>query len=206
MLQRKTHPFVARPFRTSSGWAVQRREEETLPTHRGPLALLLLAAALAGCTSSTAGPSPTPTAVVSSASPSPTLSEGQRAANDVVVKYRALIDELRQQYKPDVSALLAVAGKDAYEKWRYTLQDDFASGVHQTGTSSVSTLRTEAGSSSGQWIVAACVDFTKVDIVNKDGQSVMTAPGARQQVTYTVDQDSTTLAWYVANEEGGSQC
>jgi len=67
-------------------------------------------------------------------------------------------------------------------------------------------LRTEAGSSSGQWIVTACVDFTKVDIVNKDGKSVMTARGAKQQVTYTVDQDPTTLAWYVANEEAGSQC
>lgn len=170
------------------------------------VALLVLAAALAGCTGSTSAPSPSPSIVSSSASPTPTLSEGQMAANDTVVKYRALIDQLRAQYKPDLTPLIEVSSDAAYEKWRYTIQDDFVNGHHQTGASSVSILSIDPGTMAQEWIVSACVDFSKVDIVDKAGKSVMPTPGGRERVAYTVDQVSTNLHWYVTKEEVGTTC
>ena len=169
-------------------------------------AALLLAATLAGCTGSTSTPSPTPSVVASTTSPTPTLSEGQKAANDTVVKYRALIDELRSQAMPDISRLLSVSRGDAYDQWGYTIQDDFRNGEHQTGTSSVSITATEPGQNARQWVVSACVDFTKVDIVDKNGKSVLRSPAIKEQVTYTVDQDTTSPSWFVTREVLGSAC
>jgi len=170
-------------------------------------ALLVLAAAvLAGCTPSTSASSPTPTVSVSTASPTPTLSEGQKAANDTVTKYRAIIDQLRAQYKPDLAPLIEVSSDAAYEKWRYTIQDDFVNGHHQTGNSSVSILSTDPGTTAQEWIVSACVDFSKVDIVDKAGKSVMPTPGGRERVAYTVDRVSTNPHWYVTKEEVGTTC
>jgi hypothetical protein len=177
-----------------------------LQTYRAPIAVLIVLAVFAGCTSSTSAPPPSPSVSTSSTSAIPTLSAGQQAANEVVVKYRALIDQLRQQYKPDLTPLIEVSSDAAYEKWRYTLQDDFVNGQHQTGTSLVSILSTESGTTADEWIVSACVDFSNVDIVDKAGRSVMPTPGGRLRVAYTVDQVPTNLHWYVTREEVGSTC
>jgi hypothetical protein len=207
MLQRKSHPS-SRRFQHLIGWTVRRREEETLLTCRVPhvaVLLVLASAVLAGCTPSTSTPSPTPIAVASTATPKPTLSEGQQAANDVVVKYRALIDELRSQDMPDVSRLLAVATGDAYEKWRYTIQDDFKNGEHQVGTTTINIVSTDAGTSGRQWLVSGCLDMSQADIVDKNGKSVMSSPAGKNTVAYTVDQES-NLSWYVAQEVVKGAC
>ena len=177
-----------------------------MPHPRAPLVVFLLAAALAGCTGSTSAPSLTPSAVASSASPTPMLPEGQKAANDTVVKYRALIDELRSQSMPDISRLLTVSRGAAYDKWGYTLQEDFVNGYHQTGVAVVTINSTDPGTSAKQWLVSGCLDVTKVDIVDKNGKTTMAHPGGINKVTYTVDQDPTTLGWYVTNETGGGTC
>ena len=169
--------------------------------------LVLAAAVLAGCTGSTSASSPTPTVIASTASSTPTLSEGQRAANDTVVKYRALIDELRAQYKPDSTQLLAVARDDAYNKWSRVFQDDFVSGYHQTGLALLTIKSTDPGKSARQWLVAGCLDVTKVDIVDKSGKTTLEHPGGINHIVYTVDQDATSLRWYVMSETfDGATC
>jgi len=187
----------------------RRREEETLLTCRVPrfAALLVLAAAvLAGCTGSTSTPSPTPSVVASTTSPTPTLSEGQKAANDTVIKYRALIDELRSQDMPDSARLATVARDSAYEKWTRVLQDDFVNGYHQTGVAVITIRSTDPGASARQWLVSGCLDVTKLDVVDKSGKTTLEHPGGTNHVTYSVDQDPTTLRWYVMNEtfDGGT--
>jgi hypothetical protein len=187
----------------------RRREEETLLTCRVPrfAALLVLAAALlAGCTGSTSTPSPTPSVVASTTSPTPTLSEGQKAANDTVIKYRALIDELRSQDMPDSARLATVARDSAYEKWTRVLQDDFVNGYHQTGVAVITIRSTDPGASARQWLVSGCLDVTKLDVVDKSGKTTLEHPGGTNHVTYSVDQDPTTLKWYVTNEtfDGGT--
>ena len=141
-----------------------------------------------------------------SASPTPTLSEGQMAANDTVVKYRALIDQLRAQYKPDISQLLTVSRGAAYDKWGYTLQEDFVNGYHQTGVAVITIRSTDPGASARQWLVSGCLDVTKLDVVDKSGKTTLQHPGGINHVTYSVDQDPTTLKWYVTNEtfDGGT--
>ena len=178
-----------------------------MPHVRVRLVVLLLSAALAGCTSSTSAPSPTPTVVSSTASPTPTFSEGQRAANDVVLRYRALIDQLRQQYKPDSTQILAVARDDAYDKWSRVLQDDFVYGWHQTGVASLTIKSTEPGKNASEWLVVACLDVTKIDIVDKSGKTTLAHPGGINHIVYAVDQDSTSLQWYVMSEAfDGATC
>lgn len=173
---------------------------------RAPIAVLLLAVALAGCTGSTSTPSPTPSVVASTTSPTPTLSEGQKAANDTVIKYRALIDELRSQDMPDSARLATVARDSAYEKWTRVLQDDFVNGYHQTGVAVITIRSTDPGASARQWLVSGCLDVTKLDVVDKSGKTTLEHPGGTNHVTYSVDQDPTTLRWYVMNEtfDGGT--
>ena len=173
---------------------------------RAPIAVLLLAAALAGCTGSTSTPSPTPSVVSSSASPTPTLSEGQKAANDTVAKYRALIDQLRQQTPADSSKLLAYARGNAYEKWRLVLQDDAVNDHHQVGATAFTARSTDPGASTLQWRVAGCLDGTRADIVDKAGKSIVTEPPTPRLMVYTVDQDTSTLRWYVTGDEATGTC
>ena len=173
---------------------------------RAPIAVLLLAAALAGCTGSTSTPSPTPSVVSSSASPTPTLSEGQKAANDVVVKYRALIDQLRQQTPADSTKLLTYARGSAYEKWRLVLQDDAVNDYRQVGVTSFTGRSTDPGASTLQWRVTGCLDGSKADVVDKAGKSIVTEPPTPHLVVYTVDQDTSTLRWYVTGDEATGSC
>ena len=168
--------------------------------------LVLASAVLGGCTPSTSASSPTPAVSVTSAPPTPTLSDGQKAANYTVVKYRALIDELRQQYKPDVARLSTLSRGAAYEKWRYTLQDDFVNGYHQVGTTSVAIVTTDPGATSQQWIVNGCLDTSQTDIVDKYGKTTLTTPEGKVKVVYTVDQDATSLSWFVTKDEVKGSC
>ena len=177
-----------------------------MPHRRAPLVVLLLAATLAGCTGSTSGPSPSPTVSASSPSTTPTLSDGQKAANDTVVKYRAIIDQLRAQYKPDLAPLIEVSSDAAYEKWRYTIQEDFVNGWHQTGVAALTIRSTDPGATSQQWLVSTCLDVTKVDIVDKEGKTTLAHPGGINSVKYTVERQQTNLKWYVTNETGGGAC
>jgi len=179
-----------------------------LPHCRARFAVLLVlaSAVLAGCTPSTSASSPTPTVSVTTASPTPTLSEGQKAANDTVVKYRALIDQLRQQTPADSSRLLGYARGNAYEKWRLVLQDDAVNDHHQVGVTAFTARSTDPGASTLQWRVTGCLDGTKADVVDKAGKSIATEPRTPRLTVYTVDQDTSTLRWYVTGDEATGTC
>jgi hypothetical protein len=168
--------------------------------------LVLAAAVLAGCTGSTSVSSPTPTASVTTASPTPTLSEGEKAANDTVVKYRALIDQLRQQTPADSTKLLTYARGSAYEKWRLVLQDDAVNDYRQVGVTSFTGRSTDPGASTLQWRVTGCLDGSKADVVDKAGKSIVTEPPTPHLVVYIVDQDTSTLRWYVTGDEATGSC
>ena len=125
----------------------------------------------------------------------------------MVLRYRTLIDQLRQQYKPDSTQILSVARDDAYDKWSRVLQDDFVNGWHQTGVATLTIKSTNPGKSALQWLVAACLDVTKVDIVDKAGKTTLDHPGGINHIVYTVDQDANSLKWYVMNETfDGATC
>lgn len=120
-----------------------------------------------------------------------------------MVKYRALIDELRQQYKPDVSRLLTLAQASAYEKWRYTLQDDFKNGYRQVGTTSVRITATASGPTAADWTVTACVDYSNASVVDKDGKTI-DGGDAKGSVSFIVRQKDQT--WFVIEESDAGTC
>ena len=168
--------------------------------------LVLAAVVLGGCTPSTSASSPTPAVSVTSASPTPTLSEGQKAANDTVVKYRALIDQLRQQTPADSSKLLTYARGNAYEKWRLVLQDDSVNGYRQVGVTVFTVRSTDPGNNASQWRVTGCLNGSHADVVDKNGKSIVTDTPTPHLVVYTLDQDSSTLRWYVTGDEATGTC
>jgi hypothetical protein len=168
--------------------------------------LVLAAVVLGGCTPSTSASSPTPAVSVTTASPTPTLSEGQKAASDTVVKYRALIDELRSQGMPDISRLATLARDDAYVKWGRILQNDFQTGYHQVGVTALVITSTDPGAGASQWLVTGCLDMSKADMIDKNGKSGLATPAGKQQVKYAVDQDPKSLSWYVTKDDAGASC
>jgi hypothetical protein len=161
---------------------------------------------LTGCAGSTT-PTRTPSATVSiSASPTPSLTESQKAANDTVIKYRALIDELRQQETPDTARVATIARASAYENALSTLIDDFRNGHRQVGLSILTILSTDPGVGSGEWKVTGCLDLSKVDILDKSGKSIRTDTQNRYLSTFTVDQDPQNHSWYVMSDEANGTC
>jgi hypothetical protein len=98
-----------------------------------------------------------------------------------------------------------VATGDAYEKWRYTIQDDFKNGQHQIGLTTFTAATVGQGATAREWIVSGCLDMSKADIVDKNGKSVMTEPAGKNTAVYTVDQES-DQAWYVSKEEIMGAC
>jgi hypothetical protein len=66
---------------------------------------------------------------------------------------------------------------------------------------------TEPGGSARQWLVSGCLDVTRLDVVDKAGQSTLEHTGGINHIVYTVDQDPTTLRWYVTDETfDGAAC
>ncbi len=175
----------------------------------GRAALVLLGVlTLGACAPSTSVPkTPSPSAsTTSSTTPSLDFSGTKKDAADKVVAYRALIDELRQQYKPDSSKLATLARGSAYDSWTYTLQDDFVKGHRQTGTASVAIISVGSGPTAADWNVTGCVDYSAVDIVDKNGKSVMTAAPGKDLTLFTVTQDQNNKKWYVTTDEVKGKC
>jgi hypothetical protein len=164
-------------------------------------------AALTACSEAsggTADPTTTPTsAEPSTSTPSPTGStsdEGTKAAEAAVVKLWATIDELSINPNIKLERLATVARGQALFQWQFTyLRADRRKGWRQIGKSSVVSTSAKHLADPRRYNVAACVDFSTVNVVDKQGKSVVTAERpARTRDTYTVED--TGSGWFVVHQ------
>jgi hypothetical protein len=176
-----------------------------------------LAIGLAACGEDPPPPEPTPTVVAKkptpspSPSPSPSLTADEldlKAAEDVVLAYDALLDELERD--PSFSRISegSLVARDAANTYLQEHIASYATNKHRSIGESKVEIVGSVKNADGTWTVDACVDSTDWDVVGEDGKSVADRTGlGRFLEHHTVTQDVKNLKFYViawTNEELGS--
>lgn len=142
-----------------------------------------------GCSAPEATPSPSPssssvpTARPPSASPTPSATDlAISDATGLVRRYYATMNHLRQDASQPLSLLAMVAVSAEHDAQRLLLKKERRAGLHQTGETKVAELKVQSVNldnsdpKSGRVpvvFVDVCWDVTDVDIVDKDGKSVV---------------------------------
>ena len=179
--------------------------------HLGAL-VLVLGLLAGGCTKSEP-PQPTPTpsppshSTIASPSATPTISASEAAVIARVNSYVAMLDKLSSNSKANLDELSTVARGKAADKWRQIILDDRSAGRRQTGSTKLTLLSAKAGSSDQQWVVTMCLDVSGVDVVDRDGKSVVSKDRPdRVRDVLTVDQDTSSPKWYVTQDKVTGTC
>ena len=93
------------------------------------------------------------------------------------------------------------------EVWRRILADYRMHGQHQTGVSVVTLKDVQPGQDSREWVVSVCKDVSGVDVVDKDGASIVVKDRPpRVLMVYTVNEDPVTFDWFVTKDEVTEKC
>jgi len=156
-------------------------------THLATAAILL--AAMTACADNRKDPepsgSPAPSSTAPTTAPSTPPSDQEiasEAASDVVRQYFATVDLLRQESKRPPSELTAVAASTQLGAQRTLLESQRKDGLHQIGDTKVVELEIQsidldnsdpAAGRVPTVMVDVCWDVNQVDIVDKDGKSVV---------------------------------
>ena len=143
------------------------------------------APATTSTTSTTSAPASTTSATSSATSLTP-AEKDLKSAEETIGRYWAVLDELAADPKKSLNQVATVARDQAADQSRIELGTLQAKGWTQVGQSVVrsSTATTKDGNT---FSVSACIDVSKVNVVDKAGESVV-RPGRpdRQQYSYTV--------------------
>lgn len=165
-----------------------------------------------GCTKSEpppVTPPPSTAAQPTSSSPSatPTIPPAEAAAIARAKGYVAMLDKLSSNSKANLDELSTVARGKAADKWRQIILDDRSAGHRQTGSTKLTLISAKAGSSDQQWVVTMCLDVSGVDVVDRDGKSVVTKNRPdRVRDVLTVDQDTSSSKWFVTQDKVTGTC
>lgn len=138
-------------------------------------------------TSTTSTATPTSTSSVTSSLTSLTPAEKDlKSAEETIGRYWGVLDELAADPKKSLNQVATVARDQAANQSRIELGTLQAQGWTQVGRAVVqsSTATTKDGKT---FSVSACIDVSKVNVVDKAGKSVV-RPGRpdRQEYSYTV--------------------
>jgi hypothetical protein len=159
--------------------------------------------------STAAQPPPSTAAQPTSSSPSatPKIRPTEAAAIARAQGYVAVLDKLSSNPKATLDELSTVARGKAVDKWRQIIFDDRSAGRRQTGSTKLTLLSAKAGSSDQQWVVTMCLDVSGVDVVDRDGKSVVSKDRPdRVRDVLTVDQDTSSSKWYVTQDKVTGTC
>jgi len=158
--------------------------------------------------STTANPSATPSqSTTASRSATPSIPGSEAAAIARTKGYVAMLDKLSSNPKANLDQLSTVARGKAADKWRQIILDDRSAGRRQTGTTKLTRLSAKAGSSDQRWLVTMCLDVSNVDVVDRDGKSVVSKNRPdRVRDGLTLDQDPSSSQWYVTQDEVTGTC
>ena len=166
----------------------------------------------AGCAKSEP-PQPSPTlssasqSATASPSATPTVPASEAAAVARAKDYVAMLDKLSSNPKANLDELSTVARGRAADKWRQILLDDRSAGHRQTGSTKLTLISAKVGSSDQRWAVTMCLDVSAVDVVDRDGKSVVAKNRPdRVRDVLTVDQDTSSSKWFVTQDKVTGTC
>jgi hypothetical protein len=177
-------------------------------------ALVVLAVAWLTPSCSEASPNPGPPNSSSSlASPSRTATQATmspaeqntRDAQKAVMSYLRVIDRLSADPYTKLEDLTTVARGQALAQWRENITNYRRREVKQVGTVVVANPLAEPTARTGEYEVRACVDVSKVDLVDKNGKSVV-ADDRPPKVTYLFTVREDAPRWYVVDEKATGTC
>lgn len=167
------------------------------------IAVLLGAGALAGCVPAAPAPTPTPTGFASEA-------EAFAAAE---ATYRAYVDALNQVDLSDPSTFEEVyrwTTGDANAGDREGLSQYHAEGVTVTGDSLIDLVAPGAAEPSGPWVLAVCLDVSRVAVTDVGGRSLVDPDRAPiQTLAITLEQAATPTGLAIESigpREGEPRC
>ena len=152
----------------------------------------------------TSAPSATPTLTSSSASLSPAEKDAKDAAQ-TITRFWAVLDELASDPKRSLDSLAAVSRDPSITTWRQLLTRHRVRQEKQIGKTVVVETSVKPSSAS-RFVVAACIDVSKVDLVDKDGKSIVAANRPpRVQYQYIVEKASGGV-FYVVQDKAIQTC
>jgi len=178
-------------------------------------ATLTLAALAATSACATNNPKATPSSATSATSattaPTPSttfLSPPQQDAKDAeqtIPRFWAVVDALSSDPSASLDKLAVVSREPTITTWRQLLSSHRVKQVKQIGHTTVVSAIAKPGHA-GKFAVTACIDVSKVNLVDKVGKSVVAANRpARVQYLYTVEKGSDGV-FYVVQDKAVQTC
>jgi hypothetical protein len=167
---------------------------------------------LAGCSNPGAQPSPLPTPVASpvvpsrTASPSPSLEEvNLRNAERAVHRFWGVIDRLSADPSSDLTVLTSVSRGPVAAQWARNINQYRFDHVKAEGRVALRDVMARQSKDDDLYTVTACIDASQVNLVDKNGKSVVPPEGPRRvSYDYTVEKDG--KEWYVTEEKVTKTC
>jgi hypothetical protein len=121
------------------------------------------------------------------------------------MSYLRVIDRLSADPYTKLEDLTTVARGSAEAQWYSNITDYRRDQVRQTGSVVVLNPSAKPSAKTGQYSVRACLDVSKVDLIDRHGKSVVARDRpSRVRYDYTVQLDGGR--WYVMTEKAVSTC
>jgi len=161
---------------------------------------------LGGCTpeGGASPPATTPSSVQSSSSTTPTVSitptpSAEEQAADAVVRFWAELDRVSADPNIPLSELTSVAGDQALRQWQVVMTQERGQGHRSVGATQVISPTATHDAATGTYRVVACVDVSKVNVVDQDGKSVV-SPNRPPRTKYTYEVSRVEGSYFVVKD------
>jgi hypothetical protein len=140
------------------------------------------------------------------ASPSPSAEELKlHKAERAVVRFWRVIDGLSADPHSDLTELTTVSRGSVAAQWARNINQYRFDGVKAEGRVAVRDVVAKQTKDDDLYNVTACIDASKVNLVDKNGKSVVPPEGPRRVFyDYTIENDQ--QKWYVIKEKVTKTC
>ena len=178
-------------------------------------AIFALAAITATSACATNDPKPslstTTSATSTTTTPTPSatsLTPAEQDAKDAeraIPRFWAVVDALSSDPSASLDKLAVISREPTITTWRQLLTSHRVKQVKQIGHTTVASVSAKPGHA-GKFTVTACIDVSKVNLVDKVGKSVVAANRpARVKYLYTVEKGSDGV-FYVVEDKVVQTC
>ena len=172
----------------------------------------VFAVCVASCSNPGPQPNPLPTQVASplvpskTGSPSPSAEELKlHKAEGAVHRFWRVIDRLSADPSSDLTELTTVSRGSVTAQWARNINQYRFDEVKAEGRVAVRDVVAKQTKDDDLYKVTACIDASKVNLVDKNGKSVVPPEGPRRvSYDYTVENDQ--RKWYVIKEKVTKTC